>query len=93
MKLVANIRLMPMPEQAQELRVTLERCNEACNWLSEHAFAAKTTRQYDMHKAFYRQMRERFGLTAQAAVQCIKKVADAYKVDQKTQRVFRKHAA
>ena len=93
MKLVANIRLMPTPEQAAELRATLERCNEACNWLSEHAFAAKTTRQYDMHKAFYRQMRERFGLTAQAAVQCIKKVADAYKVDQKTQRVFRKHAA
>ena len=93
MKLVANIRLMPTPEQAAELRATLERCNEACNWLSEQAFAARTTRQYDMHKAFYAQARERFGLTAQAAVRCISKVADAYKVDQKTQRVFRKHAA
>lgn len=93
MKLVANLKLKPTPEQADELRATLERCNEACNWLSEQAFAAKSTRQYDMQKAFYHQMRERFALTAQVTIQCIKKVADAYKIDQKTQRVFRKHAA
>ncbi len=93
MKLVANIKLTPTPEQAEELRATLERCNEACNWLSEQAFATKTTRQYDMHKSFYAQVRERFGLSAQATVRCIAKVADAYKIDQKTLRVFRKHAA
>jgi IS605 OrfB family transposase len=93
MKLVANIRLKPTQEQEAELRATLERCNEACNWLSEQAFAAKTTRQYDMQKAFYYPLRERFELTAQVTIQCIKKVADAYKIDQKTQRVFRKHAA
>ena len=90
---MANIKLTPTPEQAKELRATLERCNEACNWLSEQAFAAKTTRQYDMHKAFYAQVRERFGLSAQATVRCIAKVADAYKIDQKTLRVFRKHSA
>lgn len=93
MKLVANIRLKPTKEQEVELRATLERCNEACNWLSQQGFAAKTTRQFDMHKAFYRELRERFELTAQVAVRCIAKVADAYKIDQKTQRVFRKHAA
>lgn len=93
MKLVANLKLTPTPEQAKELRATLERCNEACNWLSEQAFAAKTTRQYDMQKAFYYPLRERFELTAQVAIQCIKKVADAYKKDEKTVRVFRKHAA
>ena len=93
MKLVANIQLKPTKEQATELRATLERCNEACNWLSEQGFAAKTTRQYDMQKMFYRSLRERFGLTAQVAIQCIKKVADGYKIDQKSQREFRKHSA
>ena len=94
MKLVANIKLKPTQEQAVELRATLERCNEACTWLSEQGFAAKETRQYDMQKLFYRDLRERFSLTAQVAIQCIKKVADAYKVGKPdTVRVFRKHAA
>ena len=34
-----------------------------------------------------------FGLTAQAAVRCISKVADAYKLDRETQRHFRPDAA
>lgn len=94
MKLVANIKLKPTPEQAAELRATLERCNEACTWLSEQGFAAKQTRQYDMQKLFYRELRERFSLTAQVAIRCIKKVADAYKAGKPdTVRVFRKHAA
>lgn len=93
MKLVANLKLKPTPEQAGELLATLERCNEACNWLSEQAFAAKTIRQYDMQKLFYYPLRERFGLSAQVAIQCIKKVADAYKKDEKTVRVFSKHSA
>jgi len=93
MKLVANIKLHPSKEQEILLRSTLERCNEACNWLSEQAFGAKTIRQYDMQKAFYRELRARFELTAQVAIQCIKKVADGYKIDQKSMREFRKHSA
>lgn len=93
MKLVANLKLSPTAEQYRLLRATLERCNDACDWLSGQAWQTKTFRQYDMQKAFYRPLRERFALTAQVAIQCIKKVADAYKIDQKTQRTFRKHAA
>lgn len=93
MKLVANLRLNPSPEQELALRTMLERCNRACNWLSEQAWNTETFRQYDMHKAFYREARASFGLSAQVAVRCIAKVADAYKVDKKTQRVFRKHSA
>lgn len=93
MKLVANLRLKLDAAQEKLLRATLERCNEACNWLSAQAFASKVFRQYDLHKAHYQELRERFGLTAQVAVRCISKTADAYKVDQKVQRVFRKHAA
>ena len=93
MKLVANLRLKPTPEQERALRTTLERCNEACNWLSAKAFETKTFRQYDLHKACYRELRERFSLSAQVVVRCIAKVADTYKLDQKKQRVFRKHSA
>lgn len=83
------------------MRATLERCNEACNWLSKRGFADSNIRQYDMQKAFYGEIRSRFDLTAQVAVQSIKKVADAYKTakanspkDKELRQVeFRKHAA
>ena len=93
MKLVANIKLKPTPEQEKMLTSTLERCNEACNWLSERAFEDKIFRQYDIHKLCYHDLRAKFEITAQVAVRCIAKVADAYKVDQKVQRTFRKHSA
>lgn len=93
MKLVANIQLRPTKDQTAMLRDTLERCNAACNWLSGRAFETGKIRQYDLHKLAYRDCREHFNLTAQVAVRCIAKVADAYKIDHETQRTFRKHAA
>jgi IS605 OrfB family transposase len=90
MKLVAAIKLLPTAEQADALRRTLERCNAACDWLSETGHAAGKVRQYDLHKLAYATCKERFGLTAQAVVRCIAKVADAYKVGPKdTTRCFR----
>lgn len=93
MKLVANLKLKPTAAQENALLATLDRCNEACNWLSERAWETKAFRQYDLHKLVYAELRQRFGLSSQVAVRCIAKVADAYKIDQKTQRVFRKHSA
>lgn len=93
MKLVANIQLKPTREQEKLLRATLERCNEACNDLSERGFAAGKTRQFDLHKLAYAETRDRFDLSAQVAVRCIAKVADAYKAGRDVQRAFRKHAA
>jgi len=34
MKLIVAIRLLPKPEQVEALRLTLERCNAACDWLA-----------------------------------------------------------
>lgn len=92
-KIVANIRLDPVNGQHNLLKVTLETCNEACNWISAQAWEAQTFRQYDLHKLVYHEVRGRFGLTAQVAVRCIAKVADAYKVFKGKRRAFRKHAA
>lgn len=93
MKLVANIKLQPTPEQFQQLKDTLERSNAACDYLSAKGFEAGILRTFDLHKLGYADIRERFGLAAQVAVRCIAKVADAYKLDRKVQRTFRKHAA
>jgi predicted transposase len=93
MKLVANIKLQPTPEQHSALLDTLERCNEACNYLSSVGFESGCLKQFDLHKLAYADIRSKFELTAQVAVRSIAKVADSYKLDKKVQRVFRKHAA
>ena len=89
MKLIAQLKLLPTPEQADTLKRTLETANDACNFVSREAWKAKTFRQYDLHQLCYKPLRERFPLTAQLAVRVIAKVADAYKLDRKTRRTFR----
>jgi IS605 OrfB family transposase len=94
MKLVANIQLKPTTEQAKLLRDTLERCNTACNEISRRGHEAGVIRQYDLQKLVYSDTRKTFDLTAQAAIRCIAKVADAYKAKRSDGVVrFRKHAA
>jgi putative transposase len=93
MKLVANIKLIPTAQQHRALLKTLETANAACTWISGQAWAYKTFGQFKLHALAYGACRERFGLSAQMVVRCIAKVADAYKLDRKTRRRFRKHAA
>src|SRR5919199_2421006 len=93
MKLVAAVKLKPSREQAKALQDTLHRCNEACTWLAEQGFESRVFGQYALHKLAYHDVRERFALTAQAAVRCIAKVADAFKVNRKRAPRFRPDAA
>lgn len=91
MKLTAQIRLDPSPEQADVLLRTMETANAACNAISEHAWATKTFSKYELQQAVYHDIRDRFALSAQVVVRCLGKVADAYKLDKDTKRTFRKH--
>jgi putative transposase len=94
MKLVAPVRLLPDAEHAALLRETLEQCNAACTWIAATAHEKSIRRQYDIHQAVYAETRTRFGLTAQAAVRCISKVADSLKAGEEDAiRAFRPHAA
>jgi len=93
MKLVAAIKLLPSREQAAVLRATLKRCNEACSAIAAKGFAAGVFRQFDLHKLSYSDARVDFDLTAQAAVRCIAKVADAFKINRTVAPVFRADAA
>jgi IS605 OrfB family transposase len=93
MKLIAQVRLYPTEEQASRLLLTLEAANAVCNRISDHAWEAKSFKQYDLHKAIYHAVRGETNLTAQVVVRCIAKVADAYKLDKKTKRTFRQHGS
>lgn len=89
MKLVAQVKLLPSPEQSILLDATLRRINTACGWIAERAWATQTFRQYDLHHLCYHECRRRFGISAQATARALAKVADTYKLDRKTQRTFR----
>lgn len=89
MKLIAQVKLLPTPEQADALRHTVEQANAACRFVSDIAWETKTFRQYDLHHKCYQAVREQFSLSAQVAVRAIAKVADAYKLDRKTKRTFK----
>lgn len=79
MKLVVQVKLVPMPGQAEALASTLHACNTAANQVSAAAFArfGLKARQFELHHVVYRTVRAH-GLGAQAAMHVIKRVADAY---------------
>ena len=79
MKLTAQIRLLPNPEQASALLLTLERGNEACNLVSEYAFDHKTFSTFDLQKVLYHSIKADFGLSAQFVIRCLAKVSGSYK--------------
>src|SRR5580700_1097370 len=89
MHLAAQLKLLPSAGQSGSLARTLNTFNAACDYISRTAWDSGTFRQFDLHKLCYREIRRRFGLTAQSAVRAISRVADACKLDRKTRRAFR----
>lgn len=93
MKLIAQVKLQPTPEQRQYLLQTLEQANAVCDQISAYAWEHKTFRSFALHQALYHALRQQSDLSAQVVVRLFAKVADAYKKDKKTQRHFRPHGA
>jgi len=93
MKLIARIKLQPTPEQRALLLQTLEAANAACNYVSAVAWNKRVFGQFALHKLCYQDVRAQFGLGADVAVRVFAKVADAYKLDKRTQRTFKPHGA
>jgi putative transposase len=89
-KLVVQVKLRPTADQAESLRATMRRANEACDWLSGKAWENKVFRQFALHNLTYSAARSAFpDLSSQMIVRATAKVADAYKLDRKTRRSFR----
>jgi IS605 OrfB family transposase len=93
MKLTLQLQLFPGGDEAAKLRSTVERFSAAANWLAGEAFAAQSANKVELQRQHYRELRDRFGLSAQMAVRCIAQVCEAYKRDRAKRPKFRKHAA
>ncbi|MFF7948628.1 RNA-guided endonuclease InsQ/TnpB family protein [Streptomyces griseorubiginosus] len=78
MKLVVQVRLLPMQEQAVALEATLRACNEAAGWASKIAFEKDVKRNFALREHTYCEIKARWGLGAQAAQHVVKKTCDAY---------------
>jgi IS605 OrfB family transposase len=92
-KLALQLRLLPDVERAAKLKATVEAFNAACDWLAGEAFDLKLANKVKLQQIFYRDLRCRFGLSAQMAIRCIAQVVGSYRRDKAKRPRFRKHAA
>lgn len=93
MKLIAQIKLQPTPEQADALQRTLETANAACNDISRVAWEQQVFGKYDLQQLVYQRIKADYGLSAQLVIRCLAKVGDSYKLDRKVQRTYRPHGS
>ncbi len=87
------VKLAPTNEQHTLLLATMERFNEACNWIADVAFKHRTAGKYKLQKMLYHEIRDSFGLSAQMTVRAISKVAEAYRRDKRIKPTFNPHGA
>ncbi|CAN5625947.1 hypothetical protein BH23PLA1_BH23PLA1_41300 [soil metagenome] len=93
MKLMLQLQLFPNDDVAPKLQTTIERFNEAADWLAGEAFATRLANKVELQRKHYRELRDSFGLSAQMAVRCIAQVCEADKRDKTKRPKFRKHTA
>jgi putative transposase len=93
MKLTAKVKLLPDEEQRAYLLETLERANAACDYISQRGWELGIFSPFKLQKRVYAEVRERFDLSAQMVIRILSKVCDAYKLDKRKPRQFRKHGA
>ena len=59
MKIVAQVKLLPSPEQAAALECTLRTVNDAACWVSGVAFDRGVPREYELRKHTYAELKAR----------------------------------
>lgn len=70
MKLTAQVKLLPTPEQAERLKQTLEQMNAICNAISNYAWENKRLSRNALQKALYYSLRGQLETAAQVAIRC-----------------------
>jgi len=93
MLLTIAVKLSPTREQHDSLLKTMEKFNDACNYITGIAFKQQLANKVRLHKIVYYDTRERFGLSAQMVVRAIGKVVEVYKRDKSIRPKFRPHGA
>jgi len=93
MLLTTKVKLLTSQEQHDDLLKTMERFNEACNYISDVAWSNRTFGKIGLQKILYYEVRERFGLSAQMVVRAVGKVSESYKIDRSVKHTFKPHGA
>jgi putative transposase len=82
------VKLATSEKQHNILLETMHRFNEACNHIAEIAYSIKSANKIKLQQIVYREIRNKFGLSAQHAIRAIAKVAEAYKRDKSIKPEF-----
>ena len=93
MLLTVKVKLLTSQAQHDDLLKTMERFNEACNYISDVAWLNRSFGKIGLQKILYYEIRERFGLSAQMVVRAVGKVSESYKIDKSVQHTFNPHGA
>ena len=75
----AKVRIVVGAEQRESLVRTGEAYRDACNRVSEYIFDTGEENFYELNRALYHELRERFGLKAQMAQSALKTVIAKYR--------------
>jgi putative transposase len=81
MKLTIRLKLLPTTEPEPILVDTMARFNAAASFAAQVGFQAGVFSQPSIHARCYRELRQRFGLSARLAVRAIAKAVEAFQRD------------
>ncbi|MEJ7640267.1 MAG: hypothetical protein WKF75_20450 [Singulisphaera sp.] len=81
-------KLAPTPEQASDVDATLQAFAGACDFAADAARSLGSTNKVKVQHAAYREIRERFGLSANLAIRAIARACAALKVPAKMHSKF-----
>jgi IS605 OrfB family transposase len=93
MKLTLQLKLVPTAEQHMALLETMCMFNAAASYAAEVGFRDHVFSQVSIHNRCYRELRDRFGLSAQMAVRAIGKAVETFRRDKRSCPVFRPDGA
>jgi len=87
------VKLSPTQEQHTALLKTMHTFNKACDFIAETAFSIRSASKFKLQRIVYRQVREKFGLSAQLTIRAIAKTCEAYKRDKNIKPTFKPEGA
>jgi IS605 OrfB family transposase len=89
MKFTLQLKLVPTPDQHTALLDTMRAFNAAASHAARIGFDAKRYSQQTIHRLCYRELRDRFGLSAQMAVRAIGKAVECFRRSRAVCPVFK----
>src|SRR5262249_30507998 len=93
MKLTLQLQLLPDADQKAQLLETMERFNAAASFAARVGFEHEVYGQVSIHGLCYREIRERFGLSAQMALRAIAKAVEVFQRDKSVCPEFKPRGA